>query len=105
MSKRRFLFLALISCLVLLATLFVLPVSYGIADGNVETVYVYLFGAPFDFVAISASTDSIKGFYDAIVNGNDISIIVINLLMNYIIIFLSVNGIFLFIKKFSRKEV
>lgn len=105
MSKRESLFLALISCLVLLATLFVLPVNYGIADGSVETAYLYLFGAPFDFVTISASSDSVKGFYDAIVNGNDVSLNVINLLIDYILVFLSVSVIFLLIKKISRKGV
>lgn len=94
-----------VSSILLISTLFIIPPTFGIADGNTVTFYEYLYGLPFRWLTVTSVTEIKNNFMDTFFMGNDgVSIQWLSLAGSFLLIFLVVSIIFFLVKKLYRRK-
>ncbi|MBC2186173.1 hypothetical protein HCB28_08300 [Listeria sp. FSL L7-0253] len=98
---------AFVSSILLIIALFVVPPTFGIADGNKVNFYEYLYGAPLKWLTVMTTTDEKNNFTETFFTGNEgINIQWFNLIGSFVLIFIIVSLIFYLAKLlYIRKNV
>ncbi|EPP0902196.1 hypothetical protein [Enterococcus termitis] len=94
-----------VSSILLIATLFIIPPTFGIADGDKVSFYEYLYGWPLKWLNVTSVTDKGNSFVETFFTGNEgISIKWVNLFGSFSLILVVVSIVFFFAKKLYKKK-
>ncbi|MBC2073820.1 hypothetical protein HCJ64_08155 [Listeria marthii] len=86
---------AFVSSILLITALFVVPPTFGIADGSKVSFYEYVYGSPLKWLTVMTITDEKNNFTETFFAGNEgISIQWFNLIGSFVLIFIIVSLIF-----------
>ncbi|CUL24440.1 TPA: hypothetical protein RD867_001430 [Listeria monocytogenes] len=91
--------------ILLITTLFIIPLTFAIADGSKGSFYEYIYGAPLRWLTVISTTDKKGAFAEMFFSGNEgITIQWPNLIINFLLIFLAITIIFSLAKKLYDKK-
>ncbi|HAA6185671.1 TPA_asm: hypothetical protein GGB19_11350 [Listeria monocytogenes] len=91
--------------ILLITTLFIISLTFAIADGSKGSFYEYIYGAPLRWLTVISTTDKKGGFAEMFFSGSEgITIQWPNLIINFLLIFLAITIIFSLAKKLYDKK-
>ncbi|EAC9052723.1 hypothetical protein KW11_10655 [Listeria monocytogenes] len=93
------------STILLITMLFIIPPTFAIADGSKVSFYEYIYGAPLRWLTVISTTEKKGAFLEMFFSENEgINIQWLNLIINFLLVFLVITIIFSLAKKFYNKR-
>ncbi|EAD5401437.1 hypothetical protein AF927_10440 [Listeria monocytogenes] len=93
------------STILLITMLFIIPPTFAIADGSKVSFYEYIYGAPLRWLTVISPPEKKGTFLEMFFSENEgINIQWLNLIINFLLVFLVITIIFSLAKKFYNKK-
>ncbi|EAD3477281.1 hypothetical protein EGI02_12405 [Listeria monocytogenes] len=93
------------STIFLITMLFIIPPTFAIADGSKVSFYEYIYGAPLRWLTVISPSEKKGTFLEMFFSENEgINIQWLNLIINFLLVFLVITIIFSLAKKFYNKK-